>query len=112
MHMDVIEFDLDRWATKGEATVARKLIRIILDKGYAISVFDGEEWVVKVSTDRKAIIRAVGSTGEDLIRIREFDKHVGSFWLVYGNADDGSELIADHTDNELCNEIWSELFPD
>lgn len=30
--------------------------------------------------------------------------------LVYAriaqNADDGSELIADHTDNEFCNRVW------
>ncbi len=42
-------YDLDLFATKGEAVVAKRLIRIALDRGFLISVHDGEEWTVEQS---------------------------------------------------------------
>lgn len=104
--------DLTQYATKGEGAVARRLVKAALAAGYAISVNDGEEWTVKRSTKAKQILDALASTGEDTLRLTAADPsqtvgwhNAGTFWLLYGNAEDGSELIADHTDNEICNDL-------
>jgi len=105
-------YDLDLFATKGEAVVAKRLIRIILERGYMVSINDGEEWTVELSTDRKEILPALATTGEDIIRLYKDGERAGFFLLIYGNAEDGSELIADHADNAACLSIWSEVYPD
>lgn len=99
-----------KYAKPGERTVARKLVRTLLGKGLSISVYDSEEWTVKQSTNEAAILYALATTDEDqlLVRDAEGDK-VGWFYLIWGNDPDGSELIADHSDNELCNEIYDEV---
>lgn len=103
--------DLERFATKGEVTVVKRLVRIVLERGYIVSINDGEEWTVNLSTDRKEILSALGTTGEDTIRLYKDGEWAGSIWLVYGNAEDGSELIADHSDNEACHSICAEVYP-
>lgn len=102
-HIDVAFYE---FATEGERRVAVRLVRAALDAGYTISVNDGEEWTVKRSTKAKAVLEALATTGEDVIRIRDADGVAcGSFYLVWGNADDGSELISDHSDNDACNDL-------
>lgn len=103
--------DLERFATKGEVTVVKRLVRIILERGYIVSINDGEDWTVNLSTNRKKILSALGTTGEDIIRLYKDGERAGSIWLVYGNAEDGSELIADHSDNEACHSICAEVYP-
>ena len=105
-------YDLDLFATKGEAVVAKRLIRIILERGYMVSINDGEEWTVELSTDRKEILPAHATTGEDIIRLYKDGERAGFFLLIYGNAEDGSELIADHADNAACLSIWASASPD
>ncbi len=104
--------DLDRFATKGEVTVVKRLVRIILERGYMVSIYDGEDWTVNLSTNRNEILSALATTGDDTIRLYKDGERAGSIWLVYGNAADGSELIADHSDNEACHSICWELYPD
>jgi len=89
---------LDRFASTGEAVKARRLIRLALEAGYVVSVQDGEEWTVKQSADRMTILAAMATTGEDRIRFRKATgERIGTAYLIYGNAHDGSELIADYT---------------
>jgi hypothetical protein len=104
--------DLDRFATRGEAAVVKRLVRIVLERGYMVSINDGEEWTVTLSTDRNEILSALATTGEDIVRLYKDGERAGSLWLVYGNAEDGSELIADHTDNDACLSICWDLYPD
>lgn len=98
------------YAKPGERTVARKLVRTLLGKGLSISVYDSEEWTVKQSTNGAEILNALATTDEDqlLVRDAEGDK-VGWFYLVWGNDPSGEELIADHTDNDLCNWAANEV---
>lgn len=98
------------YAKPGERTVARKLVRTLLGKGLSISVYDSEEWTVKQSTNEAEILNALATTDEDqlLVRDAEGDK-VGWFYLVWGNDPSGEELIADHTDNDLCNWAANEV---
>ena len=83
----------------------------MLGRHVDLSVNDGEEWTVQQSTDRKEIVSALATTGEDIIRLYKDGERAGFFLLVYGNAEDGSELIADHADNAACLSIWSEVYP-
>jgi hypothetical protein len=100
-----------KWASEGEAKVARALVAEILSRNLKIAVKDGEAWTTKITNDEQIIMKALCSTGEDLVYVFEGEKNLycGSFWLVYGNADDGLELLADWSDNELTNEIVSAI---
>lgn len=111
--MSAAGIDLDRHAQPGEAKMARALVRTALAKGYAVSVNDGEETTVTRSTDRDAILAALASTDADCLTIHRADfnnasgHHVaGSLYLVWGNEPDGSELIADHTDNPAMQWLY------
>lgn len=100
-------------ATTGEGKVARKLIKVCLDAGYKLSVNDGEEWTVKQSTDAHKVLNALASTGEDTLRLRDGEgKNVGFFFLVWGNAEDGEELIADHADTPTINALYRLVHPE
>lgn len=97
--------------TLGEQFYARKLVRNILDRGYAISVNDGEEWTVVHSSDEALIMGALGTTEADVIKMMDpLDyKALGMFYLVYGNDPEGEEVISDFTANNLCETIWREV---
>jgi hypothetical protein len=103
------------YTTQGERAVARRLIKAALAAGYTISVYDGEETTVKRSSKLKAITDALATTGEDTLQLYAADPSktvgwhgAGSFYLIWGNADDGSELIADHTNSDICNSLWAQ----
>lgn len=94
------------YATKGEARIARRLVRAALADGYSLSVYDGEEWTVKRATKSAPVLEALCSTGSDTLRLRDADgNHVGSFLLIWGNDESGEELLADYSDNDLCNRL-------
>ena len=98
---------LTQYATAGERRAATRLVDTILAQGHSISVYDSEEWTVKRSTDRAAILDALATTDMDRIRVRDSGGNpLGSFDLIWGNDSDGTELIADHSDNEFCREIY------
>ena len=91
-----------------EQKIARKLIDIVLAKGYNISVNDGEEWVLLRSQSVKAICDAMMTTDEDKWQIRRTDQMpVGKVWFVYGN--DGYDVVSDYSDNPDMEEIMAEL---
>lgn len=98
---------LSQYATAGEARAARKLIRAALAEGWTISVNDGEETTVSRSSREREILDAMCTTGEDILTIHlpARGKTGGCFYLVYGNAENGEELIADYTDNENCQRL-------
>jgi hypothetical protein len=83
-----------------EKNAAVVLVRKALAAGYTVSVFDGEEYSVKRSSDLVEIKRELHATDEEWLTFRRADgSRVGTAFLVYGNAPDGSELVCDHTDN-------------
>ena len=98
------------YLTTGEAKIARRLISEIMAEGYSVSVYDGEETTLKRSRKFSQILAAMGTTGSDVILARDkAGECVARFLLVYGNAEDGSELISDHSDNDIAEEIYSAL---
>lgn len=91
-----------------EKRMCTALVKACLDRGYLVSVHDGEEWAVKKSTDKAVILAELFSTDQDEIVIRTTDgTRAGWFQLTYGN--DGYDVVGDHTDNEVCNAIWNEV---
>jgi hypothetical protein len=88
------------YLSQGEARAVRELVGVALEWGAALSVYDGEEWTVKASYDEDTILAALGTTDRDILRVRHpvTRERVGDILLVYGNAPDGSEVVADHTE--------------
>lgn len=85
--------------TTNELAVFNRLIAACLAKGYFVSVYDGEEWAVKRSSDKAEIKEAATAVdmAELVIRDMEDNRRVGWVSIIWGNASDGSELIADYT---------------
>lgn len=103
--METIEKQTLMHATKGEAKVARALVgEILKHPGHSISVFDGEQFVLKRSRRAGEVLDSMGSTGLDLLIVRNEGLWVSSFHLVYGKAVDGSELIADHSIRDFATD--------
>lgn len=95
-----------------ERRMAERLVDVLLQRGLLVSVDDGEEIAVSRSRRRGEIVAALGATDmETVIAYRPGNPpaRVGSFLLVWGNEPDGSELIADYTDNDTCEDVWKEL---
>lgn len=94
-----------------EITEVCRLVKIILDHGYSITVNDGEDDVVEYSTNPSDIRGALYSTDEDILYFYGDDKrnHKGAIHIIYGNARDGSEIIHDHSNNKVTNEIMDEF---
>ena len=98
---------LSQYATAGEARVARKLVRAALARELSVSVNDGGEWTVRRSRNYREIVDALATTGADYVRMyAPTGDSVGTFTLIYGNDDSGDELIADHTDNTICENMY------
>ena len=95
------------YAGADEAKAARKLVNLILGRGWVVSVNDGDEWVLQLSGDRQAILKALCSTGQDQLVLRdEAGFKVGWMQLVWGNS--GEELVCDHSDNDALSALWNE----
>lgn len=73
----------------------KQLIKIALQKGYTVSVWDGEDWAVKRGCDADEIIEAIDAVEEAEIKIH--DGRVSNWALIipYGVAPD--ETIADYS---------------
>jgi hypothetical protein len=109
---------LEKYATEGERNVISRFLDLVLAKGWYVSMDDGEEVTVRRSQDKSAIMAAMATTEEDYLRVysnpedkKTADDRIGWFRIIYGNAEDGSELIADYSANDLCEDIWKELYP-
>ena len=94
-----------KYTTVGDRRVCNNLLKAILDSGYVVSVCDGEEWTLKQSDSLTAIKDALGSTGDDTLRVRKCKGGdvVGSFWLIWDNGDDYP--ISDYTANDECDRL-------
>ena len=98
------------YASAGEQTYARKLVRNLLSRGFRVQVKDEEETLLRASRKEQDILAELAHSA--LNYLRAFDDagdHVGTFLLVWGNEEDGSCLIADHSDNQLCDTVWREV---
>ena len=87
---------------KTETTICNKLVSCALAAGYAVTVYDGEEFALRNSKDRAAIKAAMFSTDCDRLYFWNGRDMVGSVLLIYGN---GQDVISDHSDNAAINAL-------
>jgi hypothetical protein len=79
-----------------EKLIVAKTVDVLLGAGCNLSVYDGENFTVKRSTDREAVIAALGTTDQDSLTVRKDGQvFVGVVAFVYGN--DGYDVICDNT---------------
>lgn len=87
------------------------LIEAALRAGCTVSVYDGEAWPIRKSTNGAAIKAELGQTDMETVLVeRGGAEHytAGKFLLVWEHGADALEVICDHTDNRLCNALYSE----
>ena len=94
--------------TETEFRIVSRIVRRVLAKGYTVSVNDDAagqgEWTVKRSRDPAEIIKALATTGGDLLTIRDANgDSLGFISLVYGN---GEDLVTDCTDARAILELF------
>ena len=80
-----------------EQVIAQFVIDEAMKAGYMVSVYDGDEFVVKKSNNKLEIFEAMMSTDSDFLHLYHNDKHLGWIQFVYGN--NGYDVIADNTTN-------------
>lgn len=89
-----------------ETAIISKLVQAALASGYSMDVNDGEETVLRRSTDETAIIGAMFSTDEDYLTFRDSDgEKIGWIYLIHGN---GEDVISDLADNPEMNRLAEE----
>jgi UDP-N-acetylglucosamine 2-epimerase len=90
---------------ENEKSVIRSIVGSAIAMGYSVSLYDGEEWTLKQSVDKAALMDAVMTTDHDKLAFRKLGELgvCGSVLLVYGNS--ASEVIADWSDNKEVNNI-------
>lgn len=82
-----------------ERRIVKLTVKTLIEAGYALSVFDGEEQTAYTTTDFKMLHDALMETDEDYLYAKKADadgKMKKSFvYFVYGN--DGWDVISDHS---------------
>lgn len=78
-----------------EHDIVSALIKAAIADGYSISVYDGDAYHIKKSTDMGNIIDALFSVDEEYLHLAKEGSSGGVVMLVYGN--DGWDVIADYT---------------
>lgn len=82
---------------KTEILIAMDCVMTLISDGFTIGVYDGQEIVLKNSTNLSEILDKLGSTDEDQLIAYKDGKRFGWIQFVYGN--DGWDVIADHSTN-------------
>jgi hypothetical protein len=80
-----------------EEEVVRRLVRKLLDEEYTISVYNGGDGSeIGRSSDYDKIVKELFATDYEELHVHKGDYN-SVVILIYGNAEDGSEVIADYS---------------
>lgn len=85
------------------------LIRYAKDKGCVISVYDGEAYAVRRSSNEREIIEAINSVEEAQVIIRRADNGDRVAWALIIPDLAADEKVSDCTDNDFMNE-WAKQY--
>lgn len=82
-----------------EQNVARRLLSFLIAGGFRVSFVDyGDGEASNISGDQIAALDLIFGVDEALVGFtNNVGRYAGSVYLVFGNAPDGSELIADYS---------------
>lgn len=84
-----------------------RLVRLALEKGYTISVWDGEEWAVKRGASAQEILDAIESVEEAELRIHDAKRTNWVLVTAYGVAHD--ETIIDHSVSKTLEDLMEQI---
>lgn len=93
-----------------EKSALRTFIRICKQEapGCTFTVEHEEGTEIENATSEDAIIEASCATGFDTLIVREPEgRRLGAFSLIWGNAENGEELIADYGVNNWTDRVWN-----
>lgn len=115
--MSIVTFDteLPIHASPCERPLLQAMVRYLVHNSgqYSVSVWDGEEYSIKKSTNGDDILNAMSHTGEDHLEIydRDSGRDMGWFWLIYNNGseDDPMVVISDYSVTPTCEFIYGLL---
>jgi len=108
--------NLPKHAHPIERLIAHDLANAIVGADCNVSIWDGEEYAIKHSTDVEKILGAMSHTGEDNLQIYDaamvFPRdretaYEGFIYLVYGNEPEN--LVADYGGPEWLERIIQEI---
>ena len=85
-----------------DALWAMKHIDGALEKGWSISVNDGEEWTLRRSRDQEAIVNAIATTDENLIGFWAGEVHLGNTFWIFGEPN-GDGIFTNSSGNPEFN---------
>ena len=82
-----------------EQRVVRRIVTHAIESGLSVSVNNGgDDDEIKNSVSVFDVLNETCVCDEETLTFRDADgKFVGSVCLVYGNADDGSEVVSDYS---------------
>lgn len=87
-----------------EQDIIARIINDAIYRGYSIDHHNGEHYTIAYSRNVDAIMSKINQCDEESLIIRDHNlKAIGGIQLIYGN--DGHDVIADHSDNDLINEL-------
>ena len=115
--MSTVTYDteLPKHATPSERPLLQAMVRHLAHPSgqYSVSVWDGEEYSIKKSTNGTDILNAMSHADDDHIEIydRESGKDLGWFWLIYNNGSEYEPLvvISDYSVTPTCEFIYGLL---
>jgi len=87
-----------------ELRIIDRVLRMALERGYAVSVHDSVDWVLVRSRSHVAILNVMFATDYEMLVFWDgAGRRVGFMTFVYGN---GEDVISDHTDNAVMQELF------
>ncbi len=81
--------------------IIRELVDAVLECGYTISVYDGEETVIIKSDNARNILESMGHTGIDSLYVWDGDDAAGMVMFLYDNEPEN--VIADYPVNVIAD---------
>lgn len=106
---------LPKYANEAERPVCAALVQMLLDEGCAISIFDGEEWVLRRSFSKIRLLNEMAAAESDYLLVESVKgvkfERAGFFSLVYNNGSeyDPMVVIGNWSDSHFCEEIYKQL---
>ena len=83
------------------------LVKTAINFGFTVSVWDGEEWMVKKSTKLRQICEAIKAVEGAELRFRDQENKVNGWAMVTAYGVEADETVIDFTDNAWMN-AWFE----
>ena len=96
-----------------ERRIIRKLLEMLIEAGYSLSVWDGESYSILYSHNVDDTLNAMGHTDKDTLQVTmpdpndPYGNELGDIYLIYGN--DGHDVIADDNVDPVLEPILDQV---